>query len=148
MGTYLNPGKQSYQMAVNSAIFVDKSEMIQYLNTVINTQQRYVSVSRPRRFGKTMAAAIGVRDNTISRWELGGNMPKDQYSMQLAAFFKVSVLYLMGASDDRNVILTEEEEEQIDEERLLTLYRLLSPKMQKMLIYTAHSAYLADRERQ
>ena len=56
MGTYLNPGKQSYQMAVNSAIFVDKSEMIQYLNTVINTQQRYVSVSRPRRFGKTMAA--------------------------------------------------------------------------------------------
>ena len=54
----------------------------------------------------------------------------------------------MGASDDRNVILTEEEEEQIDEERLLTLYRLLSPKMQKMLIYTANSAYLADRERQ
>ena len=56
MGTYLNPGKQSYQMAVNSEIFVDKSEMIRYLNTLVNTQQRYVSVSRPRRFGKTMAA--------------------------------------------------------------------------------------------
>jgi len=56
MGTYLNPGKQSYQMAVNSEIFVDKTDMIQYLNTAINTQQRYVSVSRPRRFGKTMAA--------------------------------------------------------------------------------------------
>ena len=56
MGTYLNPGKQSFQMAVNSEIFVDKTEMIQYLNTVLNTQQRYVSVSRPRRFGKTMAA--------------------------------------------------------------------------------------------
>ena len=97
---------------------------------------------------KQLAAAIGVRDNTISRWELGGNMPKDPNSMQLSAFFKVSVPYLMGASDDRNVILTEEEEEQIDEERFLTLYRLLSPKMQKMLIYTAHSAYLADRERQ
>ena len=56
MGTYLNPGKQNYQMAVNSEIFVDKTEMIRYLNTVINTQQRFVSVSRPRRFGKTMAA--------------------------------------------------------------------------------------------
>ena len=56
MGTYLNPGKQSYQMAVNSEIFVDKTEMIQYLNTVVNTEQRFVSVSRPRRFGKTMAA--------------------------------------------------------------------------------------------
>ena len=56
MGTYLHPGKQSYQMAVNSEIFVDKTEMIKYLNTVVNTQQRFVSVSRPRRFGKTMAA--------------------------------------------------------------------------------------------
>ena len=56
MGIYLNPGKQSFQMAVNSELFVDKTEMIQYLNTVVNTQQRFVSVSRPRRFGKTMAA--------------------------------------------------------------------------------------------
>ncbi len=56
MGTYFNPGKQSYEMAVNSEIFVDKTEMIQYLNSVVNTQQRFVSVSRPRRFGKTMAA--------------------------------------------------------------------------------------------
>ncbi|MCR5323615.1 MAG: ATP-binding protein [Lachnospiraceae bacterium] len=55
MGTYLNPGKQSFQMSVNSEIFVDKTEMIGYLNSVINTQQRFVSVSRPRRFGKTMA---------------------------------------------------------------------------------------------
>ena len=56
MGTYLNPGKQSYQMAVNSEIFVDKTEMISYLNSVVNTEQRFVSVSRPRRFGKSMAA--------------------------------------------------------------------------------------------
>ena len=52
----MNPGNQSYRIAVNSEIFIDKSEMIQYLNTVLNTQQRFVSVSRPRRFGKTMAA--------------------------------------------------------------------------------------------
>lgn len=41
---------------MNSEIFVDKSEMIQYLNTVVKMKQKYVSVSRPRRFGKTMAA--------------------------------------------------------------------------------------------
>ena len=56
MGTYLNPGKAAYQIAHNSEIFIDKSEMILYLNSVVNTSQRYVSVSRPRRFGKTMAA--------------------------------------------------------------------------------------------
>ena len=56
MGTYLNPGRRRYQIAVNSEIYVDKSQMINYLNTLVNTSQRYVSVSRPRRFGKTMAA--------------------------------------------------------------------------------------------
>ncbi len=56
MGAYLNPGKEYYQMALNSEIFVDKTEMIGFLNTVVNSKQRYLSVSRPRRFGKTTAA--------------------------------------------------------------------------------------------
>ena len=56
MGTYLNPGKNSYQMTVNSDVYVDKTEMIHYLNSLVNTQQRFISVSRPRRFGKTIAA--------------------------------------------------------------------------------------------
>jgi hypothetical protein len=56
MGIYLNPGKAAYEIAVNSEIYIDKTEMIRYLNSTVNTQQRFVSVSRPRRFGKTMAA--------------------------------------------------------------------------------------------
>ena len=56
MGTYLNPGKADFEEAINSKIFVDKTEMIMYLNSVVKTKQKYVSVSRPRRFGKTMAA--------------------------------------------------------------------------------------------
>lgn len=56
MGIYLNPGKISFEEAVQSEIFVDKTEMILYLNSVVRTKQKYVSVSRPRRFGKTMAA--------------------------------------------------------------------------------------------
>ena len=55
MGTYLNPGRNNFQMSVNSEIFVDKTEIIAFLNTLVNTQQRYASVSRPRRFGKSMA---------------------------------------------------------------------------------------------
>lgn len=56
MGIYLNPGKESFEEAIRSEIFVDKTPMIRYLNTVIKTRQKYVSVSRPRRFGKTTAA--------------------------------------------------------------------------------------------
>lgn len=35
MGTYLNPGKGCYQMACNSEIFIDKSEMLSSLNAVV-----------------------------------------------------------------------------------------------------------------
>ncbi len=56
MGTYLNPGSDRFQKTVNSDIYVDKTEMIAYLNSILNTEQSYVSVSRPRRFGKSIAA--------------------------------------------------------------------------------------------
>ena len=39
MGIYLNPGKGAYEEAINSEIFVDKSEMIYYLNSVVKTRQ-------------------------------------------------------------------------------------------------------------
>ncbi len=56
MGIYLNPGKDSFEEAVNSEIYVDKTEIIGFLNSVVRTKQKYVSVSRPRRFGKSMTA--------------------------------------------------------------------------------------------
>ena len=56
MGMYLNPGSICFEMIVNSKILIDKTPMIAYLNSLMNTSQRFVSVSRPRRFGKTTAA--------------------------------------------------------------------------------------------
>ena len=52
MGVYLNPGNEKFAKAVQSEIYVDKTGLIEYTNQVINTVQRYVCVSRPRRFGK------------------------------------------------------------------------------------------------
>lgn len=56
MGIYVNPGNVPFQEAVNSQIYVDKSELIHYTNSVMQTQRKYICVSRPRRFGKSMAA--------------------------------------------------------------------------------------------
>ena len=56
MGIYVNPGNTAFKEAVNSQIYVDKSELISYVNSVLNTKQKNICVSRPRRFGKTMAA--------------------------------------------------------------------------------------------
>lgn len=56
MGVYLNPGNLSFQRAVNSEIYVDKTDFIRYTNKIINTENRFLCVSRPRRFGKSMTA--------------------------------------------------------------------------------------------
>lgn len=76
MGIYLNPGKDAFEEAVNSKIFVDKTEMLLYLNSVVRTKQKYVSVSRPRRFGKTMAADMicAYYDRTADSREIFGRM--------------------------------------------------------------------------
>lgn len=54
MGVYVNPGSKLFEMSLNSMIYVDKSGIIEYINSIINTENRFICVSRPRRFGKTM----------------------------------------------------------------------------------------------
>ncbi|MCD8015711.1 MAG: ATP-binding protein [Lachnospiraceae bacterium] len=56
MGIYLNPGNMDFQRAVNSKIYVDKTKLLVFTNSILMTEQLYISISRPRRFGKSMAA--------------------------------------------------------------------------------------------
>ena len=56
MGSYLNPGNLSFRGSLRSKIYVDKSELIARTNEALCTEQKYICVSRPRRFGKSMAA--------------------------------------------------------------------------------------------
>ena len=58
MGIYLNPGNEKFFRAVHSEIYVDKTGLLEYTNKVMNTSQQNICVSRPRRFGKSMAADI------------------------------------------------------------------------------------------
>ena len=56
MGILLNPDNIDFQEALNSEIYVDKTNLLSYTNKVLRTEQKYICVSRPRRFGKSMAA--------------------------------------------------------------------------------------------
>lgn len=56
MGSYLNPGTKGFRESLNSEIYVDKTDLIEKTNAVLNTRQKFLCVSRPRRFGKSMAA--------------------------------------------------------------------------------------------
>lgn len=55
MGIYLNPGNVMLQQEMNSRIYVDKSMLIAELNLLVNSAEKFVCVSRARRFGKSMA---------------------------------------------------------------------------------------------
>ena len=58
MGLYLNPNNDLFVEAVSSEIYVDKTGLIRYTNRVLRTQQKYICVSRPRRYGKAMTAQM------------------------------------------------------------------------------------------
>ena len=55
MGSYLNPGRERFQTSLRSEIYVDKTMLISQVNRRIRTEQKFLCVSRPRRFGKSMA---------------------------------------------------------------------------------------------
>lgn len=74
MGIYLNPSNEKFQRSLNSKIYVDKSDLISYTNGVIRTNQQYMCVSRPRRFGKSMAiemlsAYYGCQNDSHSQFD-------------------------------------------------------------------------------
>lgn len=56
MGIYVNPGNTAYQKALHSQIYIDKTDLITVTNSRIDTMNRFMCVSRPRRFGKSVAA--------------------------------------------------------------------------------------------
>ena len=56
MGRFLNPDNSAFQTAVDSEIYVDKTELLDYTNRVIGTKQAFICNSRPRRFGKSVTA--------------------------------------------------------------------------------------------
>lgn len=56
MGSYLNPGNKGFRESLNSEIYVDKTGLIERTNALLDTREKYICVSRPRRFGKSMAA--------------------------------------------------------------------------------------------
>ncbi len=58
MGLYFNSGNIGFKQSVSSQIYVDKTNLIKHTNHVINTEQKFICISRPRRFGKSMAAKM------------------------------------------------------------------------------------------
>ncbi|MCD7921523.1 MAG: AAA family ATPase [Clostridiales bacterium] len=57
MGEYLNPGNDGFE-TIRNGIYVDKTGLIDYINSTIYTPLKLTSFSRPRRFEKSFAAKM------------------------------------------------------------------------------------------
>ncbi|MBQ7564537.1 MAG: AAA family ATPase [Lachnospiraceae bacterium] len=55
MGIYLNPKNENFRGVLKAPIYVDKTMTLEERNGFIDRENKYVCVSRPRRFGKTIA---------------------------------------------------------------------------------------------
>lgn len=57
LGNYLNPGNSGFT-AIRNSTYVDKTGMIYLINQTIDTTEKLICISRPRRFGKSFAAKM------------------------------------------------------------------------------------------
>ena len=109
MGVYLDPSAVKFEMALRSEIYVDKTGMLSFLNSVVNTEQRFLAVSRPRRFGKTMAAnmicayynrAVDTR-KMFSAYRIA---EKDHWDEYLNAFHVIRINMVDFVSETEGVV--------------------------------------------
>ena len=60
MGIYFNPGNENFKEIITRLIYVDKTMMINIINNIMDNGNKYMCISRPRRFGKTTAGNMLV----------------------------------------------------------------------------------------
>ncbi len=58
MGMYLNPEYENFKEILAADIYVDKTGMIAAMNRLMDKGDKYICMSRPRRFGKTIASEM------------------------------------------------------------------------------------------
>ena len=56
MGKYVNPGNKAFSIVAGDDTYVDKSGLIEFTNNRIGKMRPLICFSRPRRFGKSIAA--------------------------------------------------------------------------------------------
>ena len=120
MGNIINP--DNYNSFINlvkfkeSEIFVDKTEFIEKMSSKINTQNRFIAITRPRRFGKTVTAHMlsayyskgYAGQNIFDKLEIA-NKPSFEEHLN-----KYNVLYIdMNSIRDSYIAYTEDEDLQV-----------------------------------
>lgn len=117
MGNYLNVGQAGFESAVKG-IYVDKTELIAFINSKLGTKDKLTCVSRPRRFGKSFAAQMlcAYYDRTCDSHGLfeGFEIAKDpsfeKYINQYDVIYLDLTWFIANTKDMNDVVSTLQEE--------------------------------------
>ena len=120
MGNILNPTENNSFIKLvkfkDSEIFVDKTDFIEKISGKVNTQNRFIAITRPRRFGKTVTADMLLAyyskaysgQNIFDKLEIAN---KPSFAEHLN---KYNVLYIdMNSIRDDYIAYTEDEDLQV-----------------------------------
>lgn len=111
MGKYLSTGNDGFA-AIRNGIYIDKTEMISFMNSLLGTTDKLVCASRPRRFGKSFAAKMlcAYYDKSCDSHELFEDLAISKDPSYETYLNKYNVIYLditlfvSMAEDLKNVV--------------------------------------------
>lgn len=111
MGNYLNIGNAGFASALNG-IYVDKTEMISFINSTLGTLDKLTCVSRPRRFGKSLAAKMlcAYYDKSCNSHELfkdlaiSSDPSFEKYLNKFDVIYLDITWFISSADNIRNVV--------------------------------------------
>ena len=146
MGIYLNPGRAGFRESIQSQIYVDKTGMIEKVNIVLGTRQKYVCVSRPRRFGKSMAADMlaayyGCEEDTDLLFQPFkiSNSPQYRSHLNQHEVLKINVQEFLSLSHDVEEMLKLLQKRLLRE--LKKKYKEIVPEEENNLIFAMQDIY-------
>ncbi|MCD7864682.1 MAG: ATP-binding protein [Clostridiales bacterium] len=106
MGMYLNCGNEAFRQ-IRNGTYVDKTGLIDYINQTIDTARSLTCFSRPRRFGKSFAAAMlaAYYDKSCDSGELFDGLEishRHSYKKYLNAFdvIYLDITWFISVTDD------------------------------------------------
>ena len=167
MGVYLNPGNKGFWESIRSEIYVDKTGLIAETNKCINTEQKFLCVSRPRRFGKSMALKMLAAyyscgcdsEELFAGYAIAGNPTYKEYLNRYEVVFLNMQQFLIEAASGKVIEYLEQEVlEELNEEYgtvlkgrrmgLAAAFRKIYAKTDKQFIFLIDEWDCVMRERQ
>ena len=105
MAEYLNCGNESFLNEVD-CYYVDKSETLAILNNSLNRRDRYICLTRPRRFGKSVNAAMinayyskGCDSNELFSTLKFSNEPSFERELNKHNVISLDIVKMIGANN-------------------------------------------------